>query len=157
MVIFSRMPCSQRHISRFLGQNGVSDMRTAFRIAQATESVCWAVKWPMLFLDIVPLNLDKDATDDCFYVHIWHFNKRVTARSENTYNSSPPDLLIHKPGRLIGACYNEEIIPNHPYIATVCPFFTRSLDMFFLEQGRLTFAWAGIFGRGYSKLTLATL
>ncbi|KAG2337776.1 hypothetical protein BDR05DRAFT_1001339 [Suillus weaverae] len=82
--------------------------------------------------------------DGYFYVHIWDFNKRAIDRSENTYNPNSPDFLIRKSGRLVGSCYDGEIISNHPYTATVCrtPFSTRGFDTIFLEQDWLTFTMA---------------
>ncbi|KAG0696551.1 hypothetical protein DFH29DRAFT_195343 [Suillus ampliporus] len=78
-----------------------------------------------------------------FYVHIWDFNKRFIARSKNMRDPDSPDLVIRKPGRLAQSCFDEDMISDNPYIATVCPepFSTRFFDKFFLEQDRLTLTW----------------
>ncbi|KAG2139172.1 uncharacterized protein EDB93DRAFT_703106 [Suillus bovinus] len=74
-----------------------------------------------------------------FYVHIWDFNNRAIAHSDTLYNFGSPDLLIRKPGGVAQSCFDEEIISNHRYTATVyrTPFSTQGFHEFFLEQDRL--------------------
>lgn len=67
-------------------RNGVPSMRAVFCITQATESVCLAVKWPMLFLDIVPPNLDKGWEDS---------PSMVTSMSTSGTSISEP-LIVRK-------------------------------------------------------------
>ncbi|KAG1898368.1 uncharacterized protein F5891DRAFT_1239269 [Suillus fuscotomentosus] len=83
--------------------------------------------------------LEKLSAAGHFYIHIWDFNKRAITRSGNFYNPDSPDLLVRKPGGVVQSCFDEEIISNHPYTATVCraPFLTYGLRELFLEQDRL--------------------
>ena len=76
--------------------------------------------------------------DDYFYVHIWDFNKRIIARAENSHNCSPLNGLVCKPGQLAQSCFTEDVVSEHPYIATVCrtPFSTHFFHKLFLEQER---------------------
>ncbi|KAG1885312.1 uncharacterized protein F5891DRAFT_1064550 [Suillus fuscotomentosus] len=75
-----------------------------------------------------------------FYIHIWDFNKRLIARSENTHDPDSPEVVIRKPGRFAQSCFDEDLAFNRPYIASVCaePFSMRHFDRVFLEQDRLT-------------------
>ncbi|KAG2125406.1 hypothetical protein DEU56DRAFT_825476 [Suillus clintonianus] len=82
-------------------------------------------------------------SSDHFYVHIWDFNKRFIARSQNTHDPDSPDVVICKPGRFPQSCFDEDLTSNHPYTASVCPepFSMHRFDRFFLEQDRLTLIW----------------
>ncbi|KAG1886252.1 hypothetical protein F4604DRAFT_1951606 [Suillus subluteus] len=84
--------------------------------------------------------LEGPSTESYFYVHIWDFNKRVTARLESINDPDSPDFFICKPARMTDS---GEIFSNHAYTATVCrtPFPMRDSRMF-LELDRLTLTWA---------------
>ncbi|KAG2051473.1 hypothetical protein BDR06DRAFT_959007 [Suillus hirtellus] len=78
--------------------------------------------------------------EENFYIHIWDFNKRLIARSENTHDPDSAEVVIRKPGRFAQSCFDEDLAFNRPYIASVCsePFSMRHFDRVFLEQDRLT-------------------
>ncbi|KAG2133274.1 uncharacterized protein EDB93DRAFT_1331522 [Suillus bovinus] len=75
-----------------------------------------------------------------FYVHIWDFNKRLIARSENIHDPNLPGVVIRKPVWFAQSCLDEDFTSNRPYMASVCaePFSMHYLDRIFLEQDRLT-------------------
>jgi hypothetical protein len=88
------------------------------------------------------------SSEDHFYVHIWDFNKRLIARSENTHDPNLPEVVIRKPGQLAQSCFDEDLTSNRPYITSVCAeaFSTHQFDRVFLEQDRLTLTRVGVFG-----------
>ncbi|KAG2341778.1 hypothetical protein BDR05DRAFT_990726 [Suillus weaverae] len=129
---------------RFPGPTGDPRICAAFRMTPATKSACSVGKWrmPSGAQGHIPepgQKLETLSTEGHFYVHIWDFNKRAIARSENSYNPDSPDLFIRKPGGVTQSYFDGEIISNHPYTTTVyrTPFMMGGSRGLFLEQDRL--------------------
>lgn len=134
---------TQRHLSRFLGRTRDRSIRVAFHITPAIKSVCSVAKWPILFLWIVLLNLEKE----------WEAPPRIastctsgTSISESLHAqkiSATPTHQTVSSTSLVGLLSRTSIIKNLPFTAAVCyrPF-SRFAGLF-LEQNRLTLIWVG--------------
>jgi len=95
------------------------------------------------------LSKGKSDEEDNFYVHIWDFNRRITARAENANGRNCSDPVIRKPRRIAHWSFFEDnisyITSNRLYTATVChtPFTANRFHRLFFDQDRLILSWVG--------------